>query len=396
MASESRASEEPYTHHFMTTVESVDGTRVTLEETYFYPEGGGQPADKGVIDGVRVTDVQTVDETVVHHVEKPPSFGAGDFVSASVDDDFRRYCMRAHTASHALYGAGRRLFEGLGYGGFDIGPEKVRVDLETAEPIEDDDLIELERLVNRVVWEDRPVRWEEVPSEQALSREDVAFNVATRAGVEDAETVRLVEIEEWDVAACGGTHVRATSEIGPVTVLSRSNPGEGQTRVTFTVGPGAIQHRASERRAAMAAARTLDSTRTDLDDAVAELREERDTARAAYDDLLDDYVARQIAGLREDIVEVDGETWLVGSIDGLGANDLADRSQSLAGDAADMVVLVSSDGSALAVATDGDASATALVERATDAFGGGGGGSNTVAQGGGLDASVNEIVDLYP
>ena len=394
MATHSRAADEPYTHHFMTTVERVDGQRVALEETYFYPEGGGQPADRGTLDGVTVSDVQTVDGEIVHILDGEPSFEAGSFVSASVDEEFRRYCMRAHTASHALYGAARTRFEGLGYGGFDISPEKVRVDLETVTPIDDEDLVELESLVNRVVWEDRGVSWESVPREQALAREDVAFNTATEEGVTDAETVRLVEIEDWDVAACGGTHVRSTSEIGPVAVLDRSNPGEGQTRVTFTVGPAAIDHRAHERREAMAAARRLDTTTTDLAGAVETLRDEREAARERHEALRERYVDSQLDALNT--VERDGLAWLVGALDGVDANALAEQAQSLAGERAAVVVLVAADGSSLAVATAGERDATALVERATDAFGGGGGGSETVAQGGGLDASAADILDRYP
>ncbi len=68
--------------------------------------------------------------------------------------------------------------------------------------------------------------WEEIPRDEALDRDDIAFNTKTEEGIE-GETVRVVTIEDWDVAACGGIHVGNTREIGPVTVLGRSNPGEG-------------------------------------------------------------------------------------------------------------------------------------------------------------------------
>lgn len=395
MPAESRAPEEPYTHHFMTTVEELDGDRVVLEETYFYPEGGGQPADRGAIEGVDVVDVQTEDGRVVHVLEAEPWFGDGDFVTGSIDGEFRRFCMRAHTASHALYGAGRQLFDELGYGGFDISPEKVRVDFDTPTDIGDAELVELERLVNRVVWEDRAVSWETVPREEALSRDDVAYNTKTEAGVTDSEEIRLVEIEDWDVAACGGTHVRSTSEIGTVTVLDRSNPGQGLTRVEFTVGPDAIERRAAERSAAMAAARALDTTVTDLAAGVEALHETLDAVSEEREQLRRELVETQLTALREDIVEQDGASWLVGALSGLDVNGLAEKCQSLAGAAADVVVLIAEDGSGLAVATDGDHDAEALVERATDAFGGGGGGSPTVAQAGGLDADAEQLVALY-
>lgn len=393
MAGQSHGPEEPYTHHFMTTVERVDDDRVVLEETYFYPEGGGQPADRGSIDGLSVVDVQTVDGEVVHVLEGVPSFGAGDFVSGSVDEQFRQYCMRAHTASHALYGAGRRLFEDLGYGGFDISPEKVRVDLSTSGAIDDDALVELERLVNEVVWEDRSVSWSQVPREDALARGDVAYNAATEEGVTDDESIRLVEIDGWDVAACGGTHVSETSEIGPVTVLDRSNPGEGLTRVTFAVGPDAIDRRARDHESALAAARALDVSVRGLPRGVADLQNQYDALQTDHEQLRERYVRTQIDGI--EVQRADGVTWLVGPVDGLDANGLAEWSQEYLGDG-NVVVLVADDGSTLAAATDGSRDARDLVDRATDTFGGGGGGSETVAQAGGLDATAAEICELYP
>lgn len=392
----SHAASEPYTLHFMTSVEHVVGRSAVLEETYFYPEGGGQPADRGTIDGVEVLGVQTDDGNVVHELAQAPSFRDGDFVSGSIDEDFRRYTMRAHTASHALYGAGRELFADIGYGGFDISTERVRLDFETSTEIGDETLVDLERLVNRVVWEDREVSWNTVPRDEALDREEVAYNAKTAEGITDDEQVRLVDIQDWDVAACGGTHVSSTGEIGPVTVLDRSNPGEGLTRVTFAVGPDAIRRRAQDRQGALTAARALGTTVEKLPDAVAALQEDRDELERERDDLRDRYVDAQLQDLIGNIVEHDGSRWLVGELDGVDANELADQAQELAGEQADVVVLVSSDGSRLAIGTDGGADARDLIERATDVHGGGGGGSETVAQAGGFDVSPTDVLDLYP
>jgi alanyl-tRNA synthetase len=392
----SHAASEPYTLHFMTTVERIEGRSVVLEETYFYPEGGGQPADRGTIDGVEVLGVQTDDGNVIHELAQAPSFRDGDFVSGSIDEDFRQYTMRAHTASHALYGAGRELFEDIGYGGFDISPKRVRLDFETATEIDDVTLVDLERLVNRIVWEDREVSWNTVPRDEALNREKVAYNAKTAEGITDDEQVRLVEIQDWDIAACGGTHVSSTGEIGPVTVLDRSNPGEGLTRVTFAVGPDAIQQRARERQGALTTARALGTTVEKLPDAVAALQEDRDELERERDGLRDRYVNAQMQDLIDNIVEHDGNRWLVGELDGVNANELADKAQELAGEQADVVVLVSIEGSSLAIGTDGAVDARDLIERATDVHGGGGGGSETVAQAGGFDASPADVLDLYP
>ena len=398
----SRASAEPYTRAFTTRVTDVSGSDVILETTYFYPEGGGQPADVGTIGGVDVLDVQYRDDRVVHKLASEPPFEAGDSVDASVDDTFRTYLMRAHTASHVLYGAGRRLLDNLGYGGFDIGADpndvadgghdaKVRVDFETSTEITDETLLEFERLTNRAVWDSRPVSWEQLPREEALAREDVAFNTKTEEGIQ-GDTVRIVTVDGWDVAACGGTHVENTREIGPVTVLDRSNPGEGLTRVEFTVGPRAIDRRVREKERAMTAARALETRIDELPEAVDRVRSERMELREELETLREDVVDAHLAELREQSIEKNGLTWLVGVLSGLDANDLSDHAQEEIGDGADVVALVSDCGSYLAVATTGDVDASEIVSMVTDEFGGGGGGGPTLAQGGGLTADGDEIV----
>jgi alanyl-tRNA synthetase len=402
----SLAPDEPDVTTFETPVAAVapgsgDGRpEVVLGETYFYPEGGGQPPDRGTVAGVPVTDVQAADGRVIHRLAEPLPAEEGETVACAVAPAFRRYCRRAHTASHVLYGAGRRLFDDLGYGGFGITAPavddgvvsggKVRVDLRTPDGIDDDALVELERLTNRTVWDSRAVSWRRVPADEALDREDVAFNTKTEEGV-TGDTVRLVEIDGWDVAACGGTHVADTAEIGPVTVLDRSNPGEGLTRVEFAVGPRAVDRRATDHRAALGAARALGTAVADLPDGVAKLQDERDDLRSELSALRERYVDARVASLRETVVERDGREWLVGSVEGLDANALADRAGALAGEAAAVVALVAADAS-LAVATDGTVDANDVVTAVTDRFGGGGGGSPTVAQAGGIDADPDAVV----
>ncbi|MFC5972865.1 alanyl-tRNA editing protein [Halomarina salina] len=407
----SLAAADPSTLGFDAEVERRDGDEVVLSETYFYPEGGGQPADRGRIEGVPVVHVERRDGTVVHHLDgdgDADAIAPGAEVSCTVDEEFRTYCMRAHTASHVLYGAGRRLFDDLGYGGFGITAEKVRVDFSTPTDVDDAALVGLERLVNRVVWESRPVSWAEVPREEALSRSDIAFNTKTEEGL-DADTVRVVTVGsresedaeaspqgaadapgDWDVAACGGTHVSNTRELGPVTVLGRSNPGEGLTRVEFAVGPDAIDRRATEKRALLAAARDLGTPLDEVPQGIERLRTDRNEAAAERDALREEVVGARLADLREGAVERDGSTWVVGTVAGLDANALADRAQDIAGDGAEVVALVAD--SSLAVATSGDHDASAVVSEVTEQFGGGGGGSPTVAQGGGLSADPEAVV----
>jgi alanyl-tRNA synthetase len=382
----SKAPDDPETLTFEATVEE-GGTEVVLSETYFYPEGGGQPADRGTLGGCDVIGVEIDDGTVVHTIDG--DLDAGTIVTGEIDPAFRRYCMRAHTASHALYGAGRRLFEELGYGGFDISPGKVRVDLRTPAEIDDRAVAELERLTNRCVWDSRNVSWNRLPREEALARDDVAFNTKTEEGIA-GETVRIVEIEGWDVAACGGTHVPNTRRIGPVTVLERSNPGEGLTRVEFAVGDEGIDRRVTEKRAALGAAAEIGTNVESILEEIERIRADREALQAERDELRSELLAVRADAIASDPFGRGGNRWAAGVVDvESDANALAetvrDRPEGI-----DVLVLATPDGR-LAVGA-GPVDAAGIVEELAERFGGGGGGSSDVAQAGGLDADGETIV----
>jgi alanyl-tRNA synthetase len=381
----SAAPAAPETLTFDATVRE-GGREVVLSETYFYPEGGGQPPDRGTLGGLEVLDVQQRDGEVVHVLSG--DLEAGATVEGAVDPEFRRYCMRAHTASHVLYGAGRRLLDDLGYGGFGITDSKVRVDLATPTSIDDATIVELERLVNQCVYDARTVSWEGRPRGEALDDPEVAFNAKTEEGL-SGETVRVVEVDGWDVAACGGTHVSNTIEIGPVTVLGRSNPGEGLTRVEFAVGAAGIERRATEKEAVLAAADALDTNAESLAGSVEAVVDEREGLERQRDALEAALLSARVESFRESAFERDGATWVTGVVDA-DVDALTDRVESRP-DGVDVLVLCTPDGK-LAVGADGGVDAAAVVEELTDRFGGGGGGSPAVAQAGGLSADGETVV----
>ena len=390
----SLAPSAPYTTSFSTTVSGVDDTGVRLEETYFYPEGGGQPADRGTVGGVAVDHVASTGDGVVHVLANEPEFGEGDEVQAEVDPQFRRYCRRAHTASHVLYGAGRRVLDDLGYGGFDISEEKVRVDFETSTDIDDDVLADLERLANRAVWDSVDVTWAEIQAEEARNRDDVAFNTKTEEGVmSDADSVRIVTVGDWDVAACGGTHVENTREIGPVAVLSRSNPGEGLTRVEFAVGPSAIERQAEVRRETLNAAATLGVPEDEIGEAAERLQSDADAIEAELADLKRAALDSKVASL--EAVQKDGATWRIGTVDGFDANDVGEAAKNALGEDSDVVAVAGGDGGTYVVvaAANGVADAGDVVGDVTGEFGGGGGGRPTFAQGGGISADPEAVAE---
>ncbi|MBX0297728.1 alanyl-tRNA editing protein [Haloarcula nitratireducens] len=386
------AAERPYVTAFEAAVTGVDGRDVTLDQTYFYPEGGGQPADHGTLGGVEVADVQKRDDATVHTLAADPSFEAGDTVEGELDEAFRTYSMRAHTASHVVYGVGRRLIDGHGYGGFDIGEDTVRLDFDVEGDADDVDALDFQRRANEAVWDDRAVGWYEMDADEARANDDIVFNL--RDDADAAETVRIVEIDGWDVSACGGTHVGTTSEIGPVSVLGVSNPGADLLRVEFAVGPTAIRRGVETRRNAARAAETLDTSVGDLPERAEGLLSENEALRDERDELRERVLDARIASLSADSVARDGEEWVVGTVESVGPNAVSDRlrARDLP---ADVVALVGRDGATfIVVGTGGETDANEVIDEVTEEFGGGGGGQPTLAQGGGLDAEPRTVVDF--
>lgn len=382
---------EPYITAFDATVRSVEGPEVTLDETHFYAEGGGQPADSGTLGGHDVVDVQSRDGVTVHTLGERPDFGVGERVHGEIDEDARTYSMRAHTASHVVYGAGRELFDEHGYGGFDIGQERVRLDFRTDFDADEVTPLTFQRLANEAVWADLSVDWYEMDADEAAADEEIVFNLPE--DTETTETVRIVDIEGWDISACGGTHVARTSEIGPIKVLDVSNPGKDLVRVTYAVGPTAIQRQLDETRAARRAAEILDTNVEGLPQRARGLLSENRELKSELDELRGELLDARIDSIAAESVERDGEEWVVGTVDGVGPNTVSDQIVDRSIDA-DVLVLTGRDGlTFVVVATDGETDANDIVGEVAEEFGGGGGGQPHLAQGGGIDADPQTVVD---
>ncbi len=387
-AADNYAAETPEITTFEATVTSVDGRSVTLEQTYFYAEGGGQPADRGTIDGIAVADVQSRDDRTVHTLAEPPTFAPGETVTGRIDADFRTYCQRAHTASHIVYGAGRRLFETPEYGGFDIASDRVRIDFATERDASDVDPLTVQEMVNQVVWEDRAVEWYERETTDARADDSIVFNLEDD---ELGETVRIVDIDGWDVSACGGTHVYSTGEIGYINVLGASNPGAGLVRIEYAVGPAAIEAQLDASRAARTAAERLDTDVAGLPGRVADVTAEVETQRERATTL-----ANWGLEARLDALAANAEDWAVGTVTTVDANTVSEFLRDRDSLPAPVVAFVGAQNRPfLVVGTPpgNEHDANGIVQTVTDEFGGGGGGQPTLAQGGGIDAEPTAVVE---
>jgi len=214
---------------------------VILDRTLFYPEGGGQPADHGVIihDGKEypVRDVQKYGGVIVHFTDGggPP---AGAEVHGIIDRERRYSLMRHHTATHIVVAAARELFGNhVWQWGAQKYPESARVDITHYRSISDEDLRKIERRANEIVLEGRKVTKEVLPRNEAEKR--YGFQLY-QGGVPFTKTIRVVQVEGIDIEACAGTHVDNTLEIGPIKLIRRESVQDGVERLVYSAGIHAI------------------------------------------------------------------------------------------------------------------------------------------------------------
>jgi alanyl-tRNA synthetase len=382
---------EPSKREFDAAVIEVierDGrTLVRLDRSAFYPTSGGQPFDTGALGGATVLDV--FDETgepagdVLHAVERP-EFRAGDRVAGTIDWLRRFDHMQQHTGQHILSAAFDR-GTSVATVSFHMGAEVSTIDLGRDVGLSEIDAAEHD--ANRVVWENRPVRIR-------FATEAEAAQLPLRKAPKKSGTLRLIDVEEWDLSACGGTHVARTGEIGIIAV-SGWERFKGGTRVEFVCGGRALTRFRSLRDTTAAAVRALSVSSDDIPQAIERMQTEAKDHRRALAAL-----ETQLAGYKAVEMVAAAETTSVGRVvakavdtDAAGLKALAAAMTANTGVA---VILVSTSSPALVVvarATDVSVKASEVVAALTAKFGGRGGGKPDLAQAGGLTGTAAEILD---
>ena len=221
-------------------IEKVDDKfGIVLDQTAFYPIGGGQPADTGEIFNEKgktcIVHVVKRHEAVWHFANKIEGrLNEGDAVKGLINWDRRYRLMRIHTAAHLLSEAVRKaLGRPLEIVGSAIDVDKARIDFGYEMSIREF-FPKIEEIANKVVTENRPVSIRIMSRKEA--EEYVArFNESLKILPPQVQKVRVVEIKGWHACACGGTHVKSTGEIGGIKLLKRSSKGKGVERIEFTV-----------------------------------------------------------------------------------------------------------------------------------------------------------------
>ncbi len=260
---------------------------VELDQTAFYPGGGGQPPDRGRLGAAGVSDVSEEDGIVWHRTDETLAPGAR--VKGTIDWARRFDHMQQHTGQHILSQAFIEVASAETRS-FHLGEEEVSIDV--AHPGPDPDLLRrVEDRANEVVWEDREILVHEVP------RADVGrFPLRKLPAVEG--NVRVVEVRGFDWSACGGTHVGRSGQIGVVTLLS-TEKYKGGTRVAFVCGGRALRRQRERARVLRELSLAFTSGEADLLNAVGRLKQDRERLEKRMKALLKAELEREAAALVE-------------------------------------------------------------------------------------------------
>ena len=231
--------ENSYETSFEATVlccnESKDGFSVILNQTLFYPEGGGQPADIGFINEAKVLDVHEKDGVIVHSTDK--LLAEGTVVHGEIDWAYRFSLMQHHTGEHIVSGVIHRLF-GYDNVGFHMGIENVTLD--TNGELSENELQQIEILANKAIYKNIQTQIY-YPTEEELSE------LPYRSKKALAGNIRIVEIPQQDTCACCGLHCASSAEVGIIKLLT-AQKYKGGTRIYMLCGEKALKDYADKNK----------------------------------------------------------------------------------------------------------------------------------------------------
>ena len=370
----------------------LDDEIVVLDRTPFYAESGGQIGDTGTIrtdtGEIAVSDTRYgVPGLVVHTIESViGDVAVGQPAKAAIDNERRELIRRNHTATHLLHSALRTIIgEHVKQQGSYVGPDRLRFDFSHYEALTARQITEIEDFVNAEVLANPACEHFETTMDEAQRLGAIAF-----FGDKYGDVVRVLQAGPHSTELCGGTHVRALGDIGPVRIVSEGSIGSNIRRVEALTGQATIDSFRSVGNSATAAAKTLGVPANDLLDGVERLTTEAKSLRHEVAALKQKMAIGQAPTLASQAV--DGV--VVARVDGLDRNGLRDLALSVRDHAGvDAVVLgaeLDSGGVALvsAVTADGGYNAGVLIEDAKKTVGGGGKPGDEFAVAGGSDAEA--------
>ncbi|MDR0374061.1 MAG: alanine--tRNA ligase [Nitrososphaerota archaeon] len=234
---------DTYMKEFDACVQKViGGVYVVLNQTCFYPEGGGQPNDLGNLtaDGIsyEVVDVQKIGKVIVHKLKSPGAFKEGTTVQGKLDWERRYQLMKSHTITHLINGAARRVLgEHVWQSGTQKGLKTSRIDISHYRRLSQEETHKIETLANQAIGADMKVKTKWYPRNEAESL--YGFRLY-QGGAVPGKDIRVVQTGDWDVEACAGTHLASTGEVGFVKIVYTERVQDGVERLGYAVGLEAL------------------------------------------------------------------------------------------------------------------------------------------------------------
>jgi alanyl-tRNA synthetase len=355
----------------------VDGKYVALDQTAFYPEGGGQVSDTGMLDGVPVSLVTKQAGIALHWVKETSRFKKGQKVEGVVDLKRRTVIARHHTAAHMLNAACREVLGShIWQGGSHKDDEKAHLDVTHYKKITPDEVNAIEQKVNEYIMRDMEIRTEVLPRNLAESK--YGFTLY-QGGAVPGKELRVVSVGDIDSEACGGTHtmLSKTGEIGCFKIVKRESVQDGIERITYKCGSVAIAYMQERERMLKDAADVVSVSETELKKTVERFFDEWKSQK------------KKIEELSELIVQEEAKELVMESAERpvMKVLDLDDASiKKLAAKVAESerssACLINKSGTLVCGAGKASGqSAKAMLEKALKELGGSGGGSERIAQG---------------
>jgi alanyl-tRNA synthetase len=258
--------DKPYEKEFTANILKTVNGWVVLDQTLFYPEGGGQPSDVGELDGVKVTEVRKIKDVILHRVDGKIE---SKTVKGKIDWNRRFQLMQMHSATHIVAGAARKVLgPHIWQHGAQKGLEKSRIDLTHYDKLTEEEIEKIENLANEIVQSNIKINIKVMSRNEAEQK--YGFTLY-QGGASPGKLIRVVKIGEFDVEACGGTHCRSTGEIGFIDILGSKRIQDGVIRLEFAVGDAAVKNLKEKEVILQEVAKKLDVKEDDVPEAVEKL-----------------------------------------------------------------------------------------------------------------------------
>lgn len=348
---------------------------VTLEETLFFPTGGGQPNDVGRIKDIVVFDVEEVEGEIRHYIADP-SLEVGESVDMEINWHRRFDFMQQHTGQHILTASFVELF-GIQTTSFHLGKEIVTIDLD-AKKVSNEQLFEVEKRANQIILENRHIetKW--------VSKDELdAYPLRKQVAVE--EDIRLVIIPDFDYNGCGGTHPSSTGQIGSLKILD-TEMQKGNVRVHFVCGNRVIDQLHRKQKTLQEVTQLLSASEDGVVKSVKVLLENgkklEKTLEEAHQQLLNYEVKELLGNQKEETLSIERvfQHRSIQQLQKLARLTVAEATNS------QLIFIAENDGLlqvVLARGTDNQANMKQLIAQILPVINGKGGGSENFAQGGG-------------